>query len=104
MADWRQHIESGDPVGVLVKGANVEVDAVLRLLRDGATVDELIARFPGLSPQSIRACLDYAAELVERQKHVAILLKRSDEADQRPGLPIDAVERGLIADLPDADE
>jgi uncharacterized protein (DUF433 family) len=65
---WRDFIESTP--GILagkprLKGTRIAVSLVLGYLASGSTVDEIIREYPDLTPEQIRACLDYARELAE---------------------------------------
>jgi uncharacterized protein (DUF433 family) len=44
-----------------IRGMRITVRDVLEYLAGGMTVDELLADFPELTPEDIRACLAYAA-------------------------------------------
>jgi len=50
---------SGQPC---VRGMRITVRDVLEYLAGGMTVDELLADFPELTPEDVRACLAYAAD------------------------------------------
>ena len=54
---------SGQPC---VRGMRITVRDVLEYLAGGMTVDELLADFPELTPEDIRACLAYAADQLPR--------------------------------------
>lgn len=49
----------GKPV---IKGTRLTVEYILNLLASGATPDEIVAEYDGLSEQDIRACLRFAAQ------------------------------------------
>jgi uncharacterized protein (DUF433 family) len=49
---------SGQPC---VRGMRITVRDVLEYLAGGMTVPELLADFPELTPEDVRACLAYAA-------------------------------------------
>ena len=49
---------SGQPC---VRGMRITVRDVLEYLAGGMTVDDLLADFPELTPENVRACLAYAA-------------------------------------------
>lgn len=56
----------GKPV---VKGTRIPVELVLAKLADNPDIDELMADYPRLTKEDIKACLEYAKVLVEnRQK------------------------------------
>lgn len=54
---------SGQPC---VRGMRITVRDVLEYLAGGMTVEELLADFPELTPDDIRACLAYAARQIPR--------------------------------------
>ena len=62
--DWHEHItvdpavRSGKPC---VKGTRITVYDVLEYLAGGMTEDQILADFPDLERQDIRACLAFAA-------------------------------------------
>jgi len=46
-----------------VRGTRIWVGLILGLLADGMTIEELLAEYPSLSDDDIRACLSYGARL-----------------------------------------
>lgn len=50
-----------------IKGTRLPVHQIVRMLANGDTVDDLLAKYPTLTRADIMACLDYAAELAEEQ-------------------------------------
>ena len=54
---------SGQPC---IRGMRITVRDVLEHLASGMTVDELLADFPELTPEDVRACLAYAADQLPR--------------------------------------
>lgn len=54
---------SGQPC---VRGMRIAVRDVLEYLAGEMTVDELLAEFPELTPEDVRACLAYAASQIPR--------------------------------------
>lgn len=67
--DWRQIItvepdmRSGKPC---IRGMRVTVSDVLDYLASGMTPEEIVADFPYLTLDDIRACLSFAAERERR--------------------------------------
>lgn len=55
---------SGRPV---VRGTRIWVSLVVDNLAEGVTEGELLAAYPPLTPEDIRACLSYAAELTRER-------------------------------------
>lgn len=56
---------AGKPV---VRGTRLAVEFVVELLADGWTEDAILAQYPGLTPEDIRACLQYASERLRSEK------------------------------------
>jgi uncharacterized protein (DUF433 family) len=54
---------SGQPC---IRGLRITVRDVLEYLAAGMTVDEILADFPDLTAEDIRACLSYAADRERR--------------------------------------
>jgi uncharacterized protein (DUF433 family) len=72
MIDYREHItiEPGKRGGrPCVRGMRIAVEDVLGWLAEGMTHDQIIADFPELTENDIRAVLAYAAD---RQRRTAI--------------------------------
>jgi uncharacterized protein (DUF433 family) len=62
--DWREHIEQNPRVMMgkpVLKGTRLTVELILQRLGDGATDDDLLASYPRLRPEHIRAAQAYAA-------------------------------------------
>jgi len=58
---------SGKPC---IRGTRMTVTDVLEYLAGGMTADELLAEFPDLTADDIRACLAFAAD---RERRLAVL-------------------------------
>ena len=52
----------GKPV---IKGTRLTVEYILNLLAHGATVEEILAEYDGLTPEDIQACLLFAAQSLQ---------------------------------------
>jgi uncharacterized protein (DUF433 family) len=64
-------IESGKRNGKpCVRGMRITVYDVLGYLAAGMTADEIISDFPELTPDDIKACLSYAADI---DKHTQLV-------------------------------
>ncbi len=67
--DWKARIVcnpkvlAGKPT---VRGMRLGVEQVIRALAAGISQEELLAEYPDLEPGDFRACLLYAAELVDQ--------------------------------------
>jgi uncharacterized protein (DUF433 family) len=47
-----------------IKGTRIPVDVILRYLGDGQSVDDILAAFPGLKVEDVRAAAAFAADVV----------------------------------------
>jgi uncharacterized protein (DUF433 family) len=71
--DWREVItfepgkRSGQPC---IRGMRITVYDVLEYLAGGMTVDEVLADFPELTPEDLRACFAFAADTGHRIRMV----------------------------------
>jgi uncharacterized protein (DUF433 family) len=73
MNDWRKliTIEPGKRGGrPCIRGMRITVYDVLSYLAAGMSQDEILADFPYLTTDDIRACLSYAAEREHQMVHV----------------------------------
>lgn len=52
----------GKPV---IQGTRLTVEYVLNLLAHGATVEEILEEYPGLTQEDIRACILFATKSLE---------------------------------------
>lgn len=52
----------GKPV---IRGTRLTVEAILNLFAHGATEDEILAEYEGLTPQDIQACFLFAARSLQ---------------------------------------
>ena len=56
---------TGKPI---VRGLRISVDQILQSLAAGIGTDELLSEYPDLENDDIKACLLYAAQLVEEER------------------------------------
>jgi uncharacterized protein (DUF433 family) len=54
-------IFGGKPI---IRGMRISVELVLSLLAQGETVEAIVADYPDLEPEDIRACLAYAHAVI----------------------------------------
>lgn len=59
-------ILGGKPV---VRGMRVSVEQIVKALAAGVPAEDILADIPVLEPDDIRACLAYAAHVVEEHSH-----------------------------------
>lgn len=77
--DWRDHISSDPDVLAgkpTVRGTRLAVEFLLGLLAAGWTSEQLLASYPGLTPDGLRAVFAFAAEVTRDEALFAL----------RPGL------------------
>ncbi len=55
-------VMTGKPV---IRGTRLTVQYILGLLAHGATVDEILQEYDGLTKEDILACLEYASKTLE---------------------------------------
>lgn len=54
-----------------IKGTRIMVYIILELLEAGLTADDIIKDYyPNLTPEDIKACIHYAANLIKEQEYV----------------------------------
>ena len=85
MIDWREHIdEPADDSPAVIRASGASVESVLTLLAEGRSIDEIAARDPRLTRDSVRACVGYSLEIVARQREVALIRRRMADAEAHP--------------------
>ena len=72
--DWRTYIHS-DP-GVLggkpvVKGTRISVELILEYLSDGGSAADVVAAYPHVTEQDVRAAVAFAHDMVAEEKAIA---------------------------------
>ena len=68
--DWKQHIVSSPDVlkgKPRIRDTRIPVSLILGYLAEGKATQDILAEFPDLKPEHIKACLDYAKDLAEYQ-------------------------------------
>lgn len=73
--DWRDHITS-DPAILggkpAVRGTRLAVEFLLGLLAAGWTPEQILASYPGLTPEGLRAVFAFAAEVLQDEAVFAL--------------------------------
>lgn len=70
MKDWKYHIENNQAVlfgKPVISRTRIPVDLVLEKLAEGDSTDDLLAAYPRLTKEDIRACLQFASESVKNE-------------------------------------
>lgn len=74
-SEWRDRIvvdpafHHGDPC---IKGTRVPVSVIVGSIADGDTVAEVLAAYPSLTEEDVRAALRFAADAVSRADFVPL--------------------------------
>ncbi|MBS3753743.1 MAG: DUF433 domain-containing protein [Anaerolineales bacterium] len=74
----QKHIEVDPDVMVgkpVIKGTRLSVEYVLGLLAQGATHDEIIKEYPGVTEEDIQACLLFATKSLEDTDFMPLIKK-----------------------------
>lgn len=69
--NWQDYIEIRPEVALgkpIFKGTRLTVEFILERLGDGATVDDLVQNYVGLTPEHVRAATAYAAAVLRRDE------------------------------------
>ena len=69
--EWRDRITANPAVLVgkpVIKGTRLAVEFVLDLLATGWSHADLLANYPNLSEDDIRACIAYAREIIGEER------------------------------------
>jgi uncharacterized protein (DUF433 family) len=69
--DWQDRITVDPKVLVgkpIIKGTRIAVEFLMDLLAEGWTQDQILANYPQLKPEDLRAAHAYAAEVMKDQR------------------------------------
>lgn len=72
--DYREHIVRDSSIcggAPVVRGTRVTLRTILASLAEGATVDEILADFPTLTEENVRAVIAFAAASAEEDLPVS---------------------------------
>ena len=65
-------VMTGKPV---IKGTRLTVEYILNLLAHGATVEEILGEYDGLTLEDIQACLLFAAKSLENTSFMPLAME-----------------------------
>lgn len=68
---WRDRITADPAILVgkpVVRGTRLAVEFVLDLLAAGWSFDDVVANYPGLTIEDIRACIAYAKDVLSEER------------------------------------
>ena len=66
-------IFGGKPI---IRGMRISVELILSLLAQGERVEDILADYPDLEPEDIRACLAYAHAVIAHDRLEAVRVNR----------------------------
>lgn len=69
--NWREHITIDPAILVgkpVVRGTRLAVEFVLDLIAAGWAFEEILANYPGLTIEDIRACVAYAKDVLAEER------------------------------------
>ena len=75
MSNWEQHIVSDPQIchgKACVRGTRIMVSVILDNLADGLSPDEIVAEYPPLTLDDVRAAIAYAAVLTREEELVPL--------------------------------
>ena len=70
MADWQEYLSRNPQIcggELCAKGTRIPVTVILDSLAEGSTVEAILASYPTLTLEHVRAALAYAAELAHEE-------------------------------------
>lgn len=62
---WNSAVLGGKPT---IRGLRIGVEQIVRALAGGVPESELLADYPDLEPDDLRACLSYSADLIASER------------------------------------
>jgi len=65
----RHDVFSGKPI---IRGMRISVELILSLLAQGEAPEDILADYPDLEPEDIRACLAYALAVIAQDSLEAV--------------------------------
>ena len=70
-------VMAGKPV---IAGTRIPVDAILRLIGQGMTVQEILEDYPRLKKEDVNAALEYSAEIISGEDIFPLMRSKKDAA------------------------
>ena len=66
--EWRERISANSKVMVgkpVINGTRIPVEFIIDLLANGWSHDDILQNYPGVTEDDIKACLEYAHEMIK---------------------------------------
>ncbi|NJD54682.1 MAG: DUF433 domain-containing protein [Candidatus Methanoperedens sp.] len=57
----------------IIRGTRIPVDAILRRLADGMSIEDILEEYPNLNEEDIRAALRYVSDMVAGEEIIPIV-------------------------------
>ncbi|UCF07201.1 MAG: DUF433 domain-containing protein [Thermoplasmata archaeon] len=57
----------------IIKGTRIPVDAILRRIAEGLSIDEILEEYPNLTKEDIKAALIYSTEIVNGEDIIPVI-------------------------------
>ena len=54
----------------IIKGTRITVELILTKLSDGFSMDDILSMYPNLKAEDIKACIAYAAAIVQSEEMI----------------------------------
>lgn len=70
----------GKPV---IKGTRIPVDAILRRIADGRTMEQILEDYPYITKEDIKAAVEYAENIVRGEGIIPIIVKDKHAVSRR---------------------
>ena len=70
----------GKPV---IKGTRIPVDAILRRIAEGMTIEEVLEGYPNLTKDDIKAALTYAESIIRGEDIVPVIIRGKHAVSRR---------------------
>jgi uncharacterized protein (DUF433 family) len=67
----------------LIRGTRLTVEYILNLLAHGATVDEILDEYEGLTPEDIRACWLFASQSLSSTAFMPLVVESAGRRSAR---------------------
>ena len=86
MADFMKRIVVNPKVMVgkpVIRGTRIPVDAIIRRIADGMTIEEILEGYPNLTKEDVKAALMYAESIVRGEDIVPIIVRGKHAVSRR---------------------
>jgi len=64
----------------IIKGTRIPVDAIIKRIADGMTIKEILADYPNLTKEDVKAALRYTAKVIRGEDIMPLVTKAKKHA------------------------